>query len=154
MVCLNRAIHGLQPTRTPLTSMSLCDLNTIDHGHRPSCTIFLVICNACDTDFMAPTPGSAPTKVASTSARIVPIKAIPTVIFRHLQNKGTVNQMGDICEIAFCYIFSSIHSLELSRPNLSTTADLHQSFIRIKSKLFANTFIKSRRKFWINTSLK
>ena len=64
-----------------------------------SATVALVICNDFETDYERPTPGVAPAQQPSRSAQIVPIKAIPNVIFQHVRHSSNLIDIGTLCAI-------------------------------------------------------
>ena len=98
-----------------ISTTALYDEHLTLHNHPSPSTVFLVSCGGRQTDFLMPTPGTKPTK-SSQSPRIVPVKAIPSVIFRHLHHESKsiiVERLCDIWDEAFEHASSSIAPVRL-----------------------------------------
>lgn len=100
---------------TLVTSVQLYDeLISSDCHQLFKPTISLVVCDGCDTDFLAPVPESVHATDICYAARIVPIKAIPMVIFGHIRHQGLPIDMELLCHIweeAFSHASSSVGSV-------------------------------------------
>jgi hypothetical protein len=110
-VALSQIGFDLYPSPMLITEEAQYDKHFIPHDNQfTKPTVFLVNFGKCATDPCLPVPGTAPNVRISPSPRIVPIKAIPMVIFRHLQLQskapGTVDvqRLCDIWDKAFEWV--------------------------------------------------
>ena len=108
-----------------ISTTALYDEHLAPHNHPAPSSVFLVACDGRRTDFLMPTPGAKPTK-SSQSPRIVPIKSIPSVIFRHLRHESKSIIVERLCEIwdeAFEHASSSISPVQVRNiDNVSESA--------------------------------
>jgi len=86
-------------------------------------TVFLVTfqCSTRSTDPSAPTPGRAEIKRPLSTPRVMPIKAIPTIIFRsigHLDINITLDQLCEIWDRSFEYVTSSLPPVRVTKLGL------------------------------------
>ena len=61
--------------------------------------VFLVTLNFSKTDHFAPTPGCLRTTQTSAAPRIVPVKSIPAIIFRHIRCTNQITSVEQLCAI-------------------------------------------------------
>jgi hypothetical protein len=114
-VTLSQLGFDVRHSSVLISTPALYDEHLTPHNHPSPPTVFLVACGGRQTDFLMPTPGAKPTK-PSQSPRIVPIKAIPSIVFRHLRHESKSMVVERLCEIwdeAFEHASSSIAPVQL-----------------------------------------
>jgi len=120
------------PSNLLVTSKALYEEHmesSCKHPFQPM--VSLVVCSGCDTDMLTIPAGSVYAKTATYSSRIVPIKAVPHVIFQHLRNKGQSVEVDLLCDIwgdAFQHASSSVGAV---RPVCAgITREIHDRLCR------------------------
>jgi hypothetical protein len=90
----------IHASTTVLRSSELYNQHFSNRNLFPS-VVYLVTYHAGNTDPLLPTPGFAATNQGLSPRRIVSIKAIPTVIFRHIcyRYECAVTEVARLCEI-------------------------------------------------------
>jgi hypothetical protein len=84
-----------------IRSCELYDQHVSNRTASPQAKVYLVTCQGRETDLLAPIPGSAMPNRNMSTCRIVPIKAIPMVIFRHIcyRYECAATELMRLCEI-------------------------------------------------------
>ena len=83
--------------------------------------VFLVTCGSRPTDPLAPTPGQGEMKSPLSTPRVMPIKAIPSIIFRsvcYLDINITIDQLCEIWDKTFEHVTSSLEPVRVTRLGL------------------------------------
>jgi hypothetical protein len=112
---------GVSASSTLITSLDVYKDQCSRQGRAMVSKVCLVTCNNIETDSLRPTPGVVRPRYPTPSAQIVAIRAIPTLIFRHLRHESSSIDVEGLCNIwedAFDNASQSISVAQIYNTNI------------------------------------